>query len=338
MTTPTAASTALLTEHFGWTPLMFIDDIINTVNAIANATVSSVETFLFSQRPELLGFKTPPGQTREVDEDGQTLFTEQEEDELRQGVHKLETLMDNAVDTTFDKFEIFLMRNVLVVKESLVGWCRLAHYKDIDFSGFIPSSSSSEPPVDSMDLSSPPPPGSAETAALLALRQRLFASTHLSLSLQAEKAENALVLSKLRELASSLSPSYTGPVTSFSLLQGSGKLKEGAEFALSQVGAVRERYEELGPRLEELKKVKEKEASKEKESMDGAEAYTERGVYLETFKKAQMEALRRERRRVFYGQQERGVERGEEEVRKLGEIVGMMGGRSDLSHGEFWNG
>lgn len=108
---------------------MFIDDIINTVNAIANATVSSVETFLFSQRPELLGFKTPPGQTREVDEDGQTLFTEQEEDELRQGVHKLETLMDNAVDTTFDKFEIFLMRNVLVVKESLVGWCRLAHYK-----------------------------------------------------------------------------------------------------------------------------------------------------------------------------------------------------------------
>jgi kinetochore protein Mis12/MTW1 len=108
---------------------MFIDDIINTVNAIANATVSSVETFLFSQRPELLGFKTPPGQTREVDEDGQTLFTEQEEDELRQGVHKLETLMDNAVDTTFDKFEIFLMRNVLVVKESLVGWCRLGHYK-----------------------------------------------------------------------------------------------------------------------------------------------------------------------------------------------------------------
>ncbi|KAI5813980.1 centromere protein Mis12 [Pyronema omphalodes] len=129
MTAPSAASTALLTEHFGWTPLMLIDDIINTVNAIANATVSSVETFLFSQRPELLGFKTPLGRTREVDENGQSVFTEQEEDELRQGIHKLETLMDNAVDTTFDKFEIFLMRNVLVVREELVGWCRLEHHK-----------------------------------------------------------------------------------------------------------------------------------------------------------------------------------------------------------------
>ena len=51
------------------------------------------------------------------------------ENELRSGVHKLETLLESAIDKNFDRFEIYVLRNLLMVPEELVPWVRLAHHE-----------------------------------------------------------------------------------------------------------------------------------------------------------------------------------------------------------------
>jgi Mis12 protein len=49
--------------------------------------------------------------------------------EIENGLHQLETLLEATVDKAFDKFEIYVLRNILTVPEDLVGWIRLSHYE-----------------------------------------------------------------------------------------------------------------------------------------------------------------------------------------------------------------
>ena len=49
--------------------------------------------------------------------------------ELENGVHQLETLLESTVDKSFDKFEIWILRNVLTIPDDLAPWMRLAHYE-----------------------------------------------------------------------------------------------------------------------------------------------------------------------------------------------------------------
>jgi kinetochore protein Mis12/MTW1 len=52
--------------------------------------------------------------------------------EIEEGVLKLETLMENAVDKNFDRLEIWTLRNVLCLprgEEELGRWVRLGHYE-----------------------------------------------------------------------------------------------------------------------------------------------------------------------------------------------------------------
>ena len=44
-------------------------------------------------------------------------------------MHQLETLLESTVDKTFDKFEIYTLRNILTVPDELAGWMRLGHYE-----------------------------------------------------------------------------------------------------------------------------------------------------------------------------------------------------------------
>jgi len=126
---PTAPSNALLSEHFGYTPLTLVDDVINSVNELVFGAVMSVENALFKMEPESLGFKTAPGMIRDVDDNGKLMLTEEEMGELQNGLHQLETLWTDAVDEAFDKWEIYAMRNIMVVDPNLVPWVQLAHHK-----------------------------------------------------------------------------------------------------------------------------------------------------------------------------------------------------------------
>ncbi len=44
-------------------------------------------------------------------------------------MHQLETLLESTVDKTFDKFEIYTLRNILTVPDELAGWMKLGHYE-----------------------------------------------------------------------------------------------------------------------------------------------------------------------------------------------------------------
>jgi len=51
------------------------------------------------------------------------------QEEIENGCHQLETLLVDSADKTFDKFEIYTLRNILTVEEGLSPWMRLGHYE-----------------------------------------------------------------------------------------------------------------------------------------------------------------------------------------------------------------
>jgi hypothetical protein len=114
-----------------WTTLTtsqsLIDDIINSVNNFVYQGVGSLETGLLSTPPEKLGFKAVKDASTGVDGAGEVEFPEAKQ-EIEEGLHKLETLLNSTVDKNFDKFEIYVLRNILSVPADLVNWVRLSHY------------------------------------------------------------------------------------------------------------------------------------------------------------------------------------------------------------------
>lgn len=143
--------TMLLTEHFTWPPIVqhtyphltqtkyltytqsLLDDIINAINEVLYRCTDTFETGLLSADPTLLGFAdryAAERRTAEKDDDGNDVYPESRL-EVEEGVLKLETLMEGAVDRNFDRLEIWALRNVLCLpREDGVGeWVRLGHYE-----------------------------------------------------------------------------------------------------------------------------------------------------------------------------------------------------------------
>ena len=103
-----------------------IDDIINSVNNFVLQVLGSLETGLLTTPPEELGFKP----ARRAGEDGaEEIEFPEAKQEIEEGLHKLETLLYSTVDKNFDKFEIYVLRNILSVPAELVNWVRLSHYE-----------------------------------------------------------------------------------------------------------------------------------------------------------------------------------------------------------------
>jgi hypothetical protein len=66
------------------------------------------------------------------------------QEEIENGCHQLETLLVDSADKTFDKFEIYTLRNILTVEEGLSPWMRLGHYEVRSF-GSLTRSAASRP-------------------------------------------------------------------------------------------------------------------------------------------------------------------------------------------------
>ncbi|KAF8477243.1 Mis12 protein-domain-containing protein [Kalaharituber pfeilii] len=152
---------ALLTEHLEHSPITLIDEIINSINTLVT---NSLDTH-----------------------------------EIRNGIHQLETLLGNLVDKNFDKFEIYVLRNLLTVPENLVGWVRLPHHKGLDFTTLTPSS-----------IDHPQPPS---TETFSRLREQLIASHYLNQTLKTELACNAVLISRLKSALSLTEPSLQTSTT-----------------------------------------------------------------------------------------------------------------------------
>lgn len=114
--------TALLTEHFGFPPIVLIDEVINAVNAIMYTCLKAMEEFLRKTQKELRGLESDDEENKDPDE-------------IDIGTAKLETLLESHVDNNFDKFELYTLRNIFTVPRDLVeeGWIKLKHHEGIDF-------------------------------------------------------------------------------------------------------------------------------------------------------------------------------------------------------------
>ncbi|RPB13752.1 hypothetical protein P167DRAFT_504619, partial [Morchella conica CCBAS932] len=221
------ACTALLTEHLRCTPLTIIDDIINTTNELLYHSVAAVETYLLTSAPSSLGFLPPPGTIRDTNSDGTELYSDAETEELEKGIHSLETLLESAVDRSFDRFEIYVLRNILTVPEDLVPWVRLAHHKNLDFKTLPASTATS-----TTTTPTPAPPAQEAQTRLRTLRQTLLASHALNQTLRKEVSANEQTLAQLRVLVSTSSGENP-----FSFVTPT---RDAAAFAVSQVDLIRQ--------------------------------------------------------------------------------------------------
>ncbi|QUC22048.1 uncharacterized protein UV8b_06289 [Ustilaginoidea virens] len=248
-TTPPAVSDyELLTEHFGYSPVALLDDIINTVNVLADRALDSVERLLLSIPPSNLGFKPPKTSGGDDDDDAAAAAASAAaaaaRHEIEHGTHQLETLLNAAIDKNFDIFELYTMQNILTVKAADEPFIRLSHYDGLDLSA--------QPALDKV----------------ADLRGRLRASQKLHVALEAERARNDALLGRLKaallaragddEEPGAGGAQHAGPLA---FLRDSGSLAQGgadapitttAEFALSQLQPLRELSSALRTLLPEL--------------------------------------------------------------------------------------
>ncbi|KAI9701175.1 MAG: hypothetical protein M1836_001844 [Candelina mexicana] len=119
---PNQLVSSLVTEHLRYTPLSLIDDIINSINGLVYKAVTAVEQGLLAAPPTTLGFgQASSNSIPDTDGDGNIIYPEATQ-EIENGVHQLETLLEATVDKTFDKLEIILLRSVLTVPEDIASW------------------------------------------------------------------------------------------------------------------------------------------------------------------------------------------------------------------------
>ena len=165
-----------------------IDDIINTINEVLYRCTDTFATGIANAPPHLLGFAdcyAAKNRKPDTDEDGNDVYPDAAL-EIEEGVLKLETLMENAVDKNFDKLEIWTLRNVLCLprgEEELARWVRLGHYEGVEA---LPKDIQAE--------------GSWTPEKLYSLRRKLVETQKLHAALLAEKRRNEATIEQLRAL------------------------------------------------------------------------------------------------------------------------------------------
>lgn len=116
------------------------------------------------------------------DEARRERLAELKQNEVDNGIVKLESLLNATVDKDFDKFEIYTLRNILAVghaEEDLANWVRLDHYKGVDV----------------VNADEVPTPQQVQLQ-----RRKLHETAKLNTMLKAEEARNAAILSQLSRL------------------------------------------------------------------------------------------------------------------------------------------
>ncbi|KAF9208506.1 hypothetical protein BGZ49_008590 [Haplosporangium sp. Z 27] len=108
----------LLTEHFGFSPLSFVDDVINSVNNMIYQASMALQEYVETQMDDLAGSNLLPDDVDVKDESAKCM-------------HKFETLLESAVDKNFDRFELYALKNLFGVPEDVD--IVLPHYEALDF-------------------------------------------------------------------------------------------------------------------------------------------------------------------------------------------------------------
>ncbi|BGP16993.1 hypothetical protein JCM10213_007439 [Rhodosporidiobolus nylandii] len=107
-----ALKTAVLTEHFRFSPETFAKGGMDLANRTMYAATAMVERSL-----------------QKLVDDGVEGF---EEEEVQRGIYALETLLEDAIDTQFDLFEIFVLRNTFSFADDLLPYLVLPHQATLE--------------------------------------------------------------------------------------------------------------------------------------------------------------------------------------------------------------
>ncbi|UZJ57161.1 hypothetical protein CBS101457_006481 [Exobasidium rhododendri] len=105
----------LLTEHFGFHPRVFIDALVFAANELLYDIAVQFENFAKDALKERIK------KGRQVDEM-----------EVEKGMHSILTLMENALDHTFDVLELYCVKNVFGIRPSEARHMTLAHHRGLD--------------------------------------------------------------------------------------------------------------------------------------------------------------------------------------------------------------
>ncbi|KAF9345660.1 hypothetical protein BGX26_002897 [Mortierella sp. AD094] len=108
----------LLTEHFGFSPLSFVDDVINSVNNMIYQASMALQEYVEVQMDDMAARDALPENTDVKAECGKCM-------------HKFETLLESSVDKNFDRFELYALKNLFGVPEDVD--IVLPHYEALDF-------------------------------------------------------------------------------------------------------------------------------------------------------------------------------------------------------------
>ncbi|KAG8629967.1 hypothetical protein KVT40_001586 [Elsinoe batatas] len=280
MPSPDQIKTALLTEHFRYTPLTLLDDIINSVNQLVFEAVNQIEESLLNADTETLGFTKQEGiSDEEFDAIART--------EVEAGIVQLESLLNSVIDKNFDKLEIYTLRNLLTVsnvkeEEGLENWIVLDHYRDLKETG---DAAMEDATLESFET----------------LRKKVQETDKLHRALKAEVARNEALLAKLRPLGldgqgsrqslggidqslNSVTSNGMPEASSFSFLSSvpaaseleiitkreSRPLTQNTKFTLAQLPALKKLLEDLRPHLSSVPRPG-----------PGSEAQRTRDAYIE---------------------------------------------------------
>lgn len=113
----TDAHQELLTEHFGFNPRVFIDALVYAANEHLYSIGSQFEDFAKGQL-EKSKAKGKGGGVHERD--------------VERGVHSILTLLENALDHTFDLLELYCLKAVFGIRPSQASFMTLAHHRGLD--------------------------------------------------------------------------------------------------------------------------------------------------------------------------------------------------------------
>lgn len=204
-----------------------IDDIINSINQLADRALNNIEQKLLELPPHTIGFKPappPPSKpsrssrnnnnnnaaassdpTREPSPAAVVALSPEEaaRHEIENGTHQLETLLCSSIDRNFDKFELYVMQNILCIRPSEPReWIRLGHYDGLDLDAAATAVGEGERDD----------PGRPSAANIRRLRQRLQASQQLNALLHAERARNKALLHAVRAVVGGGKPGAEGAI------------------------------------------------------------------------------------------------------------------------------
>ncbi|CAG8434701.1 7787_t:CDS:2 [Diversispora eburnea] len=95
----------LVIEHFEFAPISIIDEVIDSVNELLYQALIGLENFIYKYLNS--------------------------DEEIEQGMHQVETLLENLIDHNFDLFELYTLRNIFAVPDNLE--IILPHHEGLDF-------------------------------------------------------------------------------------------------------------------------------------------------------------------------------------------------------------